>query len=91
VDTGELGFHQEIVDGYIIRSFDITMEENQLYWHKDKENRVLYIVDGLGWKIQMDNELPFTLTKDGVYVVPKETFHRLVKGTTNLILKIKEF
>ena len=91
MDIGDLGFSQNIIDGYIFRTFSSDIEEDKLYWHKDKENRILFVIDGIGWKLQMDDELPISLVKNGIYSVPKETFHRLHKGETSLVLKIKEF
>jgi len=90
VDFGDLGFHQENVDGYIIRTFPNTMDDTQLYWHLDAADRVLTVLEGKNWKIQLDNELPITLVSDTNYFIKKETYHRLLKGTGNLILKIKE-
>nr|QMP83001.1 MAG: hypothetical protein [Caudoviricetes sp.] len=91
MDIGNLGFKQEIVDDIIYREFEPTMDEDQLYWHKDAANRLIYVIEGEGWKLQMDNEIPFTLTENCEYFIQKETFHRLHLGKSKLILKIQEF
>ena len=90
MDFGDLGFHQETVGDYIIRTFPEMMNDDQLYWHLDAADRILTVLEGKNWKIQLDNELPVTLVTDTIYFIKKETYHRLIKGTGNLILKIKE-
>lgn len=91
MDFGNLGFKQEIIDDIIYREFEPSMDENQLYWHKDAADRLVEVVEGEGWKLQMDNEIPYSLVKNCEYFIQKETFHRLLLGKSKLILKIKEF
>jgi len=62
-----------------------------LIWHKDKANRVFKVIYGTGWKLQMDNELPFELELGNNYHIKKEQFHRLHKGNSELKLEIKEY
>lgn len=88
--TGDLGFQEEIIDGFIVRKFENSIDEHKLYWHLDAADRFISVVEGDNWKIQMDNELPITLIKNCDYFVQKETYHRLIKGNNDLILKIKE-
>jgi hypothetical protein len=38
----------------------------------------------------MDNELPMELKEGMKLEIPKETFHRIGKGNTKLVIKIKE-
>lgn len=90
MDTGNFPFQEEILDGYVVRYFDIEVDDDQLYWHKDEFDRLILVVVGEDWQLQLDNQLPVPLMEDMVYPIPKETFHRLIKGSTNLILKIKE-
>ena len=80
----------EIRADHIIRAFDKQVKEEQLIWHKDKKDRYILAVSGEGWKLQIDNQLPVELKSDKIYPIPKETYHRLVKGNGDLILKIKE-
>jgi quercetin dioxygenase-like cupin family protein len=48
------------------------------------------VVSGNGWKFQLDNHLPLELKEGMVLQIPKETFHRIGKGDTKLVIKIKE-
>lgn len=76
---------------HTLRIFDSTFDANDFYWHKDKKDRLITAVSGEDWELQIDNQLPIKLEIDKVYPVKKETWHRIIKGTGDLILKIKEF
>jgi hypothetical protein len=41
------------------------------------------------WMIQIDNELPKSIEENTF--IPKEVWHRLIKGSGDLIVKILEF
>lgn len=69
-----------------IREFDENIDSKELIWHKDKEDRIVEVLSNENWFFQMDNELPKKL--EGKVFVPKETFHRVIKGTGNLLVKI---
>ena len=73
------------------RVFKEDVEQEQLIWHKDKNDRKIKVIWGTGWKLQMDNELPFDLEVGQNYFIEKETFHRLLKGNSELKLEIKEY
>jgi quercetin dioxygenase-like cupin family protein len=77
-------------DGYIIREFDSNISNEELVWHRDKKNRVVEIIEGSGWRLQMDNKLPIELKEGMVIEIPKETYHRIGRGNTKLVIKIKE-
>jgi len=49
------------------------------------------VIYGTGWKLQMDNDLPFELEVGQNYHINKEEFHRLHKGNSDLKLEIKEY
>lgn len=77
-------------DDLFIRYFDDQLNDNELIWHRDKRNREVTVLEGMNWKFQYDNSLPFVLNVGDIIRVPAETYHRLIKGTTALSLKIKE-
>jgi quercetin dioxygenase-like cupin family protein len=77
-------------EGYFIRNFDNLLNSDELIWHRDKKNREVTVLEGNNWKFQYDNCLPFVLFKGDTIRVPAEIYHRLIKGTTALSLKIKE-
>lgn len=77
-------------DGYIIREFDNNISNEELVWHRDKKNRIVEVIEGSGWRLQMDNKLPIELKEGMVIEIPKETYHRIGRGNTKLVIKIKE-
>ena len=82
--------YQEILTpGYIYRKFTQNISEEELVWHRDKNDREVEILEPTDWMFQFDNELPQTLK--GKLLIPKETYHRLIKGTGYLNIRIKEY
>lgn len=73
-----------------LRKFFESVDSSELIWHRDKKNRTIKVLEGNDWMFQYDNSLPFVLEKNKTYTVQAETFHRLIKGTGNLILEIEE-
>jgi len=55
-------------------------------WHRDREDRIVEIIENTDWLFQMDNELP-VLLKEKLYI-PKEHYHRVIMGKGKLIVKI---
>jgi len=60
----------------------------ELVWHQDKEDRHIEVLDGKGWSIQMDNQLPFDIQKGDRIFITANKIHRVLKGTTDLKIKI---
>ena len=79
----------EVTDEYIIREFDNNIDPIELMWHRDDEDRVVEIIEpGTDWKFQFENELPWKLEpKMSIYILRHE-WHRVIKGTGILKLKI---
>ena len=78
---------EEKKDGYIIREFSQDTPSFEFVWHRDKEDRIVEAVHDTDWQFQLDNEFPIRLTKDKLFI-PKETYHRVIKGTGDLVVKI---
>jgi len=78
---------EEKKDGYILREFFKDTSSFEFVWHRDKEDRYIEPIHDTDWKFQLDNDIPRTLQKNKLFI-PKETYHRLVKGTGDLTLKI---
>jgi hypothetical protein len=81
----EFPFKEDIIENSLIRTFDKSVCECELTWHRDKEDRVIEIIENSGWLFQYDNELPFLL--EGTINIKKESYHRVIKGDG--ILKVK--
>ena len=72
------------------RVFSCDVDTSELIFHKDKRDREILDCDNEGgWMLQMDNEIPKVIHK-GLFI-PKEVYHRLVKGTGDFHVLIKEF
>jgi len=74
-------------DGYILREFSQHTSTFEFVWHRDKEDRWVQTTHDTDWQFQLDNQFPQRLTKDKLFI-PKETYHRLIKGTGDLVVKI---
>ena len=71
-----------------IRTFSQNINEEELVCHKDREDRIVDPINNTDWMIQFDNELPRNITR--LLFIPKNTYHRLIKGTGDLIIRVKK-
>ena len=76
-------------DNLIVRTFSQDIDEEELVWHRDREDRQVTVLEETDWQFQFDNELPQVL-KNTIFI-PKNTYHRLIKGTGELNVHITEF
>ena len=72
----------------LIREFSKDVASEELVWHQDREDREIVILEGTGWKLQMDNEIPKEMIPGETYRIPKYTFHRIWKGDSDLVLEV---
>ena len=86
----DLPFHQIQRGKYLIREFDANVDESKLVWHRDKHDRKILIKSGKGWKLQMENKLPVLLHPGKSYTIPRNIYHRILKGKENLVVEIYE-
>jgi quercetin dioxygenase-like cupin family protein len=84
--------YQEVInkDNLRLREFKIDTDSHEFVWHKDEKDRYVTIMEGEGWQFQKDNELPSILKKGDTIFIPKETYHRVIKGSSNLLISIIE-
>ena len=76
----------EVTDKYIIREFNENIDPIELLWHRDDEQRLVEIIGETDWKIQLDNQLPTSMNQP--IFIKKHEWHRVIKGTGTLKLKI---
>lgn len=74
---------------YIYRKFTQDIPEEELVWHRDENDREVEMLGPTDWMFQFDNQLPQPL-KDKLFI-PKGAYHRIIKGTGNLRIRIKEY
>jgi hypothetical protein len=77
---------ERISRSVVIRTFDCNIPDEELEWHWDEEDRIIEPLNDNDWQFQFDNELPQKIYKQ--IKIPKGVIHRVIKGTTNLIIKI---
>ncbi len=80
---------QQITDESFLREFSESVESEELVWHRDRKDRVVTVIEGNDWKFQLDNQLPVQIKEGDVFYIPKNTYHRIHKGSSNLKVKIK--
>jgi len=80
-------YTEENKDGYVIREFSQDTPSFEFVWHRDKEDRIVEALHKTDWKFQLDNQLPQEI--ENIFI-PKETYHRIIKGTKNLKVRIKK-
>jgi len=73
----------------VVRTFSQDIDEDELVWHRDKKDREIKVLEETDWMFQFDNELP-QIIKDVIFI-PKNTYHRVIKGTNNLNITILEY
>lgn len=57
-------FYNKILDNYV--------------WHKDEQNRIVYIICLGKFKFQYDNKLPFKIKLFDRLYINKEDYHRII-------------
>ena len=72
----------------VIREFSSEVDPMELVWHQDEEDRTIEILEGEGWQLQRDNELPLALQEGDSIFIPMGQIHRVIKGNTNLKIQI---
>lgn len=90
VETNHIPAHQEIKDGYIYRTFNQDVNPNELVWHWDENDRTVIILNESDWKYQSDNQFPIDLKKNTEIFIKAGEWHRVIKGSTDLEVLIKE-
>ena len=84
-------FEEKQIDQFnFIRTFSADVDEMDLIWHADKENRIITVLEGNGWKFQFDEELPIEMT-DGLSIsIFEGRIHRVIKGEGPLKIKLQK-
>jgi len=73
-------------EDFYIRTFDENIDQNDLVWHRDLEDRTIIPIENEDWMIQIDEKLPIKIENE--IFIPKTIFHRLIKGKGSLKIKL---
>lgn len=87
----EYPFEQIEREGKLIRTFTPDVDSEELKWHQDLKDRKVTIIEDGGWQFQMENNLPNKLKDAEQIFIPKFVWHRVIKGTSDLVVEIEEF
>ena len=80
-------YTEEAIGGDIyLRVFSEDTLDEELKWHWDEEDRMVTPIRETDWKFQMDNRLPQPI--EGEIFIPAGKWHRVIKGTGNLLLRV---
>jgi hypothetical protein len=83
----EFPFKESKIEGNLyLREFEESVDIDDLEWHRDREDRIVEIIGTTDWQLQMDNELPKIMS--GKFFIPKEVWHRIIKGNGDLKVRI---
>lgn len=72
------------------RVFSKDVDELDLVWHRDNNDRKIVVINGNGWKLQKDNEKPVIMEHGILYEIKAMKYHRILKGHGDLIIRIYE-
>jgi len=64
------------------------MRQEYLQGHRDREDRIIEPIEETNWGFQLDNELPKRI--QGQIFIPKGVWHRAIKGSGDLKIKLKK-
>lgn len=77
-------------DRQILREFSREVQAEELEWHMDRRDRHVKVIEGCGWKLQLESGLPKEMHIGETYFIPRESWHRVLKGQDSLVVLISE-
>lgn len=83
-----LPFKETIKDNSRIRIFKESTDDSEFKWHQDNEDRLVFALHETDWMVQLDDELPMHLEPNKEIFIPEGVWHRLIKGTGDLKVKV---
>ncbi len=81
---------KRINENTIIRVFSKDVDTNELVWHRDRSDRLIEVISGRGWYIQLENKIPQKLTDGSKVIIEAGQYHRVIKGDGDLKIRIHE-
>ena len=78
----------KIGESTFVREFSQDTDSGEMCWHRDREDRIVESIGETDWMVQLDNELPKKI--EGEVFIPIGVYHRLIKGTGDLKIKLKK-
>jgi hypothetical protein len=75
-------------EGWYERVFKADVDSGELRWHRDREDRIIEPIEPTDWFFQKDGGLPIKI--EGQIYIPMGEWHRAIKGTGDLKVRIKK-
>ena len=73
-----------------LREFKEGVDDEELIWHQDREDRIVTVLESNNWKLQLDDELPIAMEEGKCYNIPAYVYHRVIKGSGNLKIIVEK-
>lgn len=80
-------YNQFVKNGYTYRVFDPKVEDDELKWHYDEEDRNIEVLISNNWLFQLDNQLPYIISNGDIIAIKTGEYHRIIKGSGCLIIR----
>ena len=72
-----------------LREFEPNKDRDDIEeWHRDREDRIVRIIENQDWLFQFDNQLPRVLVPGETLHITNKTYHRIIKGKHKLVVEI---
>lgn len=82
---------EQVIEGIKkVRTFYQDVDDDELKWHQDEKDRWVTVLQSDNWEFQMDNGLPSKINDGDKIFIPKFAWHRVIKGSGNLVVSIEE-
>ena len=72
----------------VLREFSADVDIDELVWHRDQEDRVVTVTESVGWKLQLDNQMPQDMVPGESYFIPAMEWHRVIRGSGKLMIEV---
>lgn len=83
-------YQEKIINEKIIRTFLPDVDSEELKWHQDLRDRNVKVIKSSEWLFQTEDQLPTKLIDGDQIFIPKLSWHRVIKGNSELIVEIEE-
>jgi hypothetical protein len=84
-------YREQILNGgRRLREFSRDVRSEELEWHMDRRDRRVTVIEDGGWQLQLESGLPFPLATGETYDIPRESWHRVIRGHSDLKIIIDE-
>lgn len=74
-----------------IRTFTQQNLIEESTWHRDRYNRRVLVLSGLGWSFQREDMLPERMVPGNSIDITQNEWHRILPGEDSLVLLITDY